>query len=64
MADEQPPTRLTPAERAQRKREEKLAELQKDIDTGRLTVRQMTDEEKGAFDAAREARPVAPRFKR
>ena len=54
--DEEPPRRMSPAERAQQKREQKLADLKDDVDSGRLTVRQMTDEEKAAFEAARERR--------
>jgi len=47
---------MSPAERAQQKREQKLADLKDDVDSGRLVVRQMTDEEKAAFEAAREKR--------
>ena len=54
--DEEAPRRLSPAERAQQKREQKLSDLQEDIDTGRVTVRQMSDEEKAAFEASREKR--------
>jgi hypothetical protein len=61
MADSGEPTgRLTPAERAQRKRDEKLADLQEQIQSGRLVVRQLTDEEKAAFDARRAKRGDAP----
>ncbi len=62
MSDaEETPARLSPAERAQRKREEKLADLQQEIDSGRLVVRQMTEEEKAKFDEAREARGPSKR---
>jgi hypothetical protein len=42
---EQPPARSTPAQRAQVKREQKLADMQEEIDDGRMTVRQLTPEE-------------------
>jgi hypothetical protein len=44
-AKEQAPTRSTPAQRAQVKREQKLADMQEEIDDGRMTVRQLTPEE-------------------
>jgi len=43
--DDDAPRRLTPAERAQQKRDEKLADLQEQIDTGRMKVRQLSPEE-------------------
>ncbi len=40
-----PPARTTPAQRAQQKREQKLADVQEEIDSGRMTTRQLTPEE-------------------
>ena len=40
-----PPARTTAAERAQKRREEKLADVQKEIDSGRMTRRKLTPEE-------------------
>ena len=47
MADEpqEKPARTTPQQRAQEKREQKLADIQEDIEGGRMTVRQLTPEE-------------------
>jgi len=48
MADTEepaPPTRTTPAQRAQQKREDKLASVQEELDSGRMTTRQLTPEE-------------------
>ena len=59
MADAETPSgRITPAERARLKREEKLADLQSDIESGRVVVRQMSAEELAAFEKQREARSV------
>ena len=40
-----PPVRLTAAQRSQAKREQKLADVQEQIDEGRMTVRQLTPEQ-------------------
>ena len=40
-----PPARTTPAQRAQAKREQKLADVQDEIESGRMTTRQLTPEE-------------------
>jgi hypothetical protein len=40
-----PPARATTAERAQEKREQKLADMQEEIDSGRMSRRQLTPEE-------------------
>ena len=52
--DEAPPQRTTPAQRAQQKREQKLADVQSEIESGRMTTRQMTPEEMEAHAARRE----------
>jgi hypothetical protein len=62
-----PSQRLTPAERAQLKRDEKLADMKEQVDSGRLTIRQLTDEEREAWakrQAEREAAGHKPRRKR
>ena len=40
-----PPARLTAAQRAQVKREQKLVDVQEQIDDGRMTIRKLTPEE-------------------
>ena len=40
-----PPARTTQAQRAQQKREQKLADVQEELDSGRMTRRQLTPEE-------------------
>jgi hypothetical protein len=40
-----PPARSTSAERAQKKRDQKLADVQAEIDSGRMTHRRLTPEE-------------------
>jgi hypothetical protein len=45
MAKAEPPPRTTQAERAQQKRAQKLADVQDEIDSGRMTSRQLTPEE-------------------
>jgi hypothetical protein len=49
MAEEEkkdpPPARLTAAQRAQQRRDEKLEDVQKEIDSGRMTTRKLTPEE-------------------
>lgn len=40
-----PPARTTAAQRAQEKREQKLADVQKEIDSGRMTRRTLTPAE-------------------
>lgn len=42
---EVPPARMTQAQRAQQKRDQKLLDMQEQIDTGRMTVRKLTPEE-------------------
>lgn len=49
-----PPARLTPAQRAQQKRDEKLANVQEEIDSGRMTRRQLSPEEMEKHAARRE----------
>jgi hypothetical protein len=43
--DDDPPARPTTAQRAQQKRDQKLADVQEEIDSGRMTSRQLTPEE-------------------
>jgi hypothetical protein len=45
MAKADPPARTTQAERAQQKRAQKLSDVQDEIDSGRMTSRQLTPEE-------------------
>ena len=40
-----PPACTTTAQRAQQKRDQKLADVQEEIDSGRMTHRQLTPEE-------------------
>ncbi len=40
-----PPARSTSAERAQKRRDQKLADVQAEIDSGRMTHRRLTPEE-------------------
>jgi hypothetical protein len=40
-----PPPRTTGAQRAQQKRDQKLADVQAELDSGRMTSRQLTPEE-------------------
>lgn len=55
MADEkEPPARVTPAQRAQQKRDEKLKSVQDEIDSGRMTTRQLTPEEMAEHAKRRE----------
>ena len=49
-----PPARSTAAQRAQEKREQKLADVQKEIDSGRMTRRQLTPEEMAEHAERRE----------
>jgi hypothetical protein len=39
----------TPRERAEERRREKLAEVDRQVESGSLTVRQMTDEERAKY---------------
>jgi hypothetical protein len=39
----------TPRERAEERRREKLEEVDRQVDSGSLTVRQMTDEERAKY---------------
>ena len=52
-ADE-PGARTTPAQRTQQKREQKLADVQAEIDSGRMTQRRLTPEEMEEHDGRRE----------
>ncbi|MBA2505343.1 MAG: hypothetical protein H0V29_05285 [Thermoleophilaceae bacterium] len=45
MADEEAPKKLSPAERQQLKREEKLQDIKEQISAGDLTVRKPTKKE-------------------
>jgi hypothetical protein len=54
MSPEDPPARTTPAQRAQAKRDEKLANVQAEIDSGRMTTRKLTPEEMEAHAKRRE----------
>jgi hypothetical protein len=49
-----PPARLTAAQRSQAKREQKLADVQEQIEEGRMTVRKLTPEEMEAHAKRRE----------
>ena len=50
-----PPARTTSAQRAQERRDQKLAHVQEEIDSGRMTHRQLTPEEKEEHARRREA---------
>jgi hypothetical protein len=50
----------TQRERDAERRQEKLAQVQEQIDNGSLTIRKMTDEERARW-AARPKRPRKPR---
>jgi hypothetical protein len=52
-ADE-PPARTTAAERAQQRRDEKLANVQEEIDSGRMTHRKLTPDEMAEHAKRRE----------
>ena len=52
--EEDSPARTTAAQRAQERREEKLAEVQKEIDSGRMTTRKLTPEEMAEHAERRE----------
>ncbi len=52
----EPPPKLTPAERAAAKRQEKLDDIQDQVDQGRLTIRKLSDEERAEFEKRREER--------
>jgi hypothetical protein len=49
-----PPARSTTAQRAQQRRDQKLADVQEEIDSGRMTRRQLTPEEMEEHAARRE----------
>jgi hypothetical protein len=49
-----PPARSAASQRAQEKREQKLADVQKEIDSGRMTHRKLTPEEMEAHAERRE----------
>ena len=49
-----PPARLTAAQRAQAKRDQKLIDVQEQIDDGRMTVRKLTPEEMAEHAKRRE----------
>ena len=48
------PARMTSAERAQKQRDEKLADVQEQIDSGRMTTRRMSPEEMARHAKRRE----------
>lgn len=48
------PVRMTSAERAQKQRDEKLADVQEQIDSGRMTLRRMSPEEMARHAKRRE----------
>ena len=56
--DKEPPARLTPAQRQQAKREEKLAHVQEELESGRMTTSRLSPEEMAAH-AARQAERAA-----
>ena len=60
---EEKPARVTPAQRAQEKRDQKLADMKEEIEEGRMTVRQLTPEEMEAH-AKRRAEVQAERAQR
>ncbi len=49
-----PPARMTAAQRAQAKREQKLVDVQEQIDDGRMTIRKLTPEEMAEHAKRRE----------
>jgi hypothetical protein len=49
-----PPARSTSAQRAQQRRDQKLADVQEEIDSGRMTHRQLTPDEKEEHARRRE----------
>jgi hypothetical protein len=49
-----PPARSTSAQRAQQRRDQKLADVQEEIDSGRMTRRQLTPEEQEEHARRRE----------
>jgi hypothetical protein len=53
-AGDPPPARSTSAQRAQERRDQKLADVQEEIDSGRMTRRQLTPEEKEEHARRRE----------
>lgn len=56
MADP-PPRRLTPAEREELKRDERRAEMESQIESGSLTIRKVSDEERAAWEERQAKRP-------
>ena len=51
------PAPKTPAERAAAKRQEKLDDIQEQVDSGRLTIRKLTPEELAQLDQRSAERP-------
>ena len=49
-----PPTRMTAVQRSQAKRDQKLIDVQEQIDDGRMTVRKLTPEEMAEHAKRRE----------
>jgi antitoxin (DNA-binding transcriptional repressor) of toxin-antitoxin stability system len=49
-----PAARITTAQRAQQRRDQKLADVQEEIDSGRMTHRQLTPEEMEEHTGRRE----------
>ena len=64
MSDDEPPKRLTPQERQQLKREERLQAVQDQVDSGSLTIRQVSPEERAAWEERQKNRPPNPRKRR
>lgn len=61
MESDTPSKRVTPAQRAQLKRDEKLAHVEEEIASGRMTTRKLTPEEMAEHAARREARQAERR---
>lgn len=66
MTDEaqEPPKRMTAQERQQVKRQERLDAVQEQIDSGSLTVRKVSEEERAEWEERQRNRPPAPRRRR
>lgn len=62
--DEDPPKRMTPQERQQAKRQERLDAVQEQIDSGSLTVRKVTPEEQAAWEERQRNRPPSAKGRR
>lgn len=64
LMTEEPPKRMTPQERQQAKRDERLANVQEQVDNGSLTIRKVSDEERAAWEEKQKNRPPNPRKRR